>query len=397
MAVSWTKRWYSIFFPLFPILILYGFDLLPFVTFSDYMLMLFIFTDVIAQRFKLVLCTSFLPLVFYLLLHPLLLLLLDVPVADWEDAIGSAWKLALYIFGMSLLAKDIHRDLAIKSIRGIGFISTIYAFLQFALGTFLHISITPYIPFFPVLREGLLEQQDNWIAYGWTVRPRAWFSEPSTFAIFLLLALLVELFVVGKRGRKKKLCWMYLLGIVISHSSTGIVGLIILLVAWFCAFPGRFFFKIKKSIVLGILLLLPLGFILLVQSGYIDSFIDHTFASGQGITAQSHFADISSVFENMPDFWGILFGHGMQNIDAGYLPGWPRTYYCLGLLGVLLYGLGFALSFKFARHESRIVVLTFIALNLGTEIMLGVFMLLYMSVAWMSFGDEDKNDEVNPF
>lgn len=397
MAVSWTEKWYSIFLPLFPIFILYGFDLLPFVTFSDYMLMLFIFTDVIAHRFKLVLCTSFLPLVFYLLLHPLLLLLFELPVADWEDAIGSAWKLALYIFGMSLLAKDINRDVAIKSIRIIGAISTVYAFLQFALGTFLHISITPYIPFFPVLREGLLEQQDNWIAYGWTVRPRAWFSEPSTFAIFLLLALLVELFVVKKQRRKKKLCWMYLWGILISHSSTGIAGLLILLVAWFCVLPNRFFFKIKRSIVLSIIFLIPLGFILLVQSGYIDSFIDHTFASGQGIMAQSHFADISSVFENMPDFWGILFGHGMQNIDAGYLPGWPRTYYCLGLLGVLLYGLGFALSFKFARHESRIVVLTFIALNLGTEIMLGVFMLLYMSVAWMPFGDEDKNDEVNPF
>lgn len=70
----------------------------------------------------------------------------------------------------------------------------------------------------------------------------------------------------------------------------------------------------------------------------------------------------------------------MQDVEAGYLPGWFRTYYCLGIVGVLLYISAFFKTFKHASRRLRVLVLVFVGLNFGTEIMLGVFILLFMSV-----------------
>lgn len=77
----------------------------------------------------------------------------------------------------------------------------------------------------------------------------------------------------------------------------------------------------------------------------------------------------------------FFFGKSLQEVATGYLPGWFAAYYCLGAVGVLLYIGVFYTVFKRSFLRSRIIVLTFVGLNFGTEIMLGIFMLLYMSAA----------------
>ena len=215
MTQKSLKKWYSITLPLFPMLTLYGFKILPFVTFADYLLLFFMIAEISTKGFRLVFNRIFVPLIAYLILQPVVLLCFSSINLDTIDALGTSWRLAIYIFGVSLLQKNLQKEEFVKSIRIIGVSSTIYGFFQFVLGTYAHISLSPYLPFLPVLRTGLKEQQDGWIAYNWTVRPRAWFSEPSTFAIFLLMALLVELFVVYSDKRKNVLCLIYAFGIII--------------------------------------------------------------------------------------------------------------------------------------------------------------------------------------
>lgn len=391
MTQRWIKKWYSILLPLFPIFMIYGFKTLPFLTFSDFLLLFFILVDIIVNGYRIVFENAFIPLAIYLLLHPLLLLIFPLDNLDFVDAAGTAWKLALYIFGISLLGKNLQKELFLKSTRVVATSSTIYGFFQFFLGTYAHISLSPYFPFLPVLRTGLKEQQDGWIAYNWTVRPRAWFSEPSTFAIFLLLALLVELFFISKEKRKLFFCVIYVTGIVISHSSTGMIGVFILILVWIILCPEDFLYKIPKKMGIAFICLMPVFIFLLYKSGYIDSFIGHTFVNGQGLSAQSHFVDIHNAFKDNTGVLKILFGNGMQDVEAGYLPGWFRAYYCLGLIGVHLYISGFWRTFKQSSRRVRVAVSTFVGLNFGTEIMLGVFMLLYMSAATMwknGCGDE---------
>lgn len=393
MTKKSIEKWYSIILPLFPMLILYGFEILPFLTFSDYLLLFFVMAEIIKREYRLVYDKAFVPLIIYLVVQPILLLLFASDQLDFIDAAGTAWKLALYIFGIAILKKNLQKEYFVKTVRFIGVSSTVYGFLQFFLGTYAHISLSPYLPFLPVLRTGLKEQQDSWIAYNWTVRPRAWFSEPSTFAIFLLMALLVELFVVYRDKRKNVLCLIYVFGIVISHSSTGAFGLIILLLAWMLIYPQDFLYRLPKKIIIVMLLLLPLCAFLLYKSGYVDSFIGHTFVNGQGLSSQSHFIDIQAAMSEGTNVLQFLFGHGMQDVKAGYLPGWIRTYYCLGTIGVLLYAVGFYRVCRRCSRRARIIVLAFIGLNFGTEIMLGVFMLLYMSAALLQ--DDSCEDERN--
>lgn len=387
MTQRWLKKWYSILLPMFPIFIIYSFKVLPFLTFSDYLLLFFILADIIVNRYRIVFEKTFTPLIIYLLLHPLLLLIFPINNLDFVDAAGTAWKLALYIFGVSLLGKNLQKDFFLKSTRIVATSSVIYGFLQFFLGTYVHISLSPYLPFLPVLRTSLKEQQDEWIAYNWIVRPRAWFSEPSMFAIFLLLVLMVELFIVENGERKKSLCAIYVIGIIISHSSTGMIGIFILILAWVILCPDELVYKLPRKFWMAFVCLIPIFIFLLYKSGYIDSFIEHTFVNGQGLASQSHFAYIRAAFAEKTSILTVFLGNGMQDVETGYLPGWFRTYYCLGVIGIYVYITGFLKAAKRSSRRVRIIVLTFAGLNIGTEIMLGVFMLLYMSVAMLQKND----------
>ena len=391
MTYKCLKKWFSVSLPFFPMLILYGFEILPFLTFSDYLLIFFIMATIIKSGFKLELNKAFMPLVIYLVVQPLLLLCFESENIDYIDAFGTAWKLAIYIFGIALLKKILQIDYFIKYVRYIGIFSTIYGFLQYALGTYARISLSPYLPFLPIIRIGLDDQQSGWIAYNLAVRPRAWFSEPATFAIFLLMALLIELFIVSKENRSKALCLIYSFGIIISHSSTGTIGLVILFFVWMLIYPKDFLYRIPQNIVVGFLIILPVFAFLLYRSGYIEAFIGHTFVNGQGILAQSHFIDVQAAIGEDTSFAQMVLGKGMQNVEAGYLPGWFRTYYCLGLIGVLLYLDGFYRIYIRCSNKARIIIITFIGLNVGTEIMLGVFMLLYMLATMLP---EYSNEEI---
>lgn len=378
------NHWYSICLPLFPILIMYGFKIIPFLTFCDYMLLFFLIMEIITSGYKLIYNKTFVPLIVYLIIQPIVFLVFSTEKLDLIDVVGTAWRLALYIFGICLLKKNIEKDIFIKSFRGISTVSFFYGLFQFILGTYANISLSPYIPFLPILRTGLKEQQDEWINYGMTVRPRAWFSEPSMFAIYLLLALLIELFVVKKELRKKWLCVIYIAGIIISGSSTGAAGLIIMLLAWILVCPEDFVYRIPKYCIIAIVLLLPLVVILLYKSGYVNAIILHTFANGQGLEKQTHFNDIRMAMSEKTTIRQLFFGKSMQEVAAGYLPGWFATYYCLGIIGILLYVSSFYRTFKNCCNcRLRIIILTFVMLNFGTEIMIGIFILLYMSVAML--------------
>lgn len=384
MTLSWRLKWYSILISFFPILNIYGFSNFSFLTFADYLLIFFILINIIENRFKLIWHNCFTEIILYLVIEPFLLLIISSRNFDFVDALGTAWKLAFYIVGLSVLIADLQKKVLIQTARIIGVSSTIYGLFQYLLGTYAHISLSPYLPFLPIVSTGLDKQQEGWIAYNWIVRPRAWFSEPSKFAIFLIYCLMIELFIVPKENRNKILCVLFSFGIIISRSSTGVFALFILMVVWMITIPEDLLSRIPKKSMLLFLILLPVCFVFLFKGGYIESFIGHTFVNGQGIKSQSHFVDIGSAFSNNSKALVILFGNGMQNIEAGYLPGWFRAFYCLGIIGVILFLKGFYSVYKIASRYGKIIMLTFVALNFGTEIMFGVYMLLFMSLAMLT-------------
>lgn len=383
--VNLTKL-YCLIIPVLPIMGMYGFSELPFLTFSDYLLMIcYILWGIYALNKKKAQCRGiFLPLVVYLLLHPMILASYAASDIDWVDAIGTSWRLAFYVFPLCILSPYyLDKHLLIKTFRFIGLTSSVYAIAQFCFGTFLSISLSPYLPFLPILREGIEKQQLGWIDYGWMVRARAWFSEPSTLAIFLILAAFIELFILNSQNKKKFLV-CYFLGIFISHSSTGTVGLLFLLMSYAYIYVKRKKSKIPIRVMLGVCLIMPIVILFLIRSGYVAQFISHAFVDGAGLSQQSHFSSITGVFQKDFNLFEILFGNGMQETVEGYLPGWIRTFYSLGIVGIILYSYAFILSMRQNSSARMVLVMLFSFLNIGTEIMLGVYLLLYFSVLEIS-------------
>ena len=71
--------------------------------------------------------SSFVPLMAYLLVQPLILMFYADKTSDMVDATGTAWKLAVYIFVLCFIAKKyLKKEYFIKTIRIIGVFSSIY-------------------------------------------------------------------------------------------------------------------------------------------------------------------------------------------------------------------------------------------------------------------------------
>ncbi|MCM2590892.1 hypothetical protein NDQ53_16440 [Rossellomorea marisflavi] len=73
---------------------------------------------------------------------------------------------------------------------------------------------------------------------------------------------------------------------------------------------------------------------------------------------------------------GVLFGEGMVEIN-GFLPAVPRLYIFYGIFGLLAFMFLIGLLIK-KRGYKRVVLITMLVSSLGTEIMLGKFILLYL-------------------
>ena len=389
------NKLYSVVLPFLPVLILYGLPLsyMSKLTLADIILLLLAFFKVIVLINKLInkrvvkLDISAFCLMLYILTQPLLLsFYTDSVFIDWGDAIGTSFRLAFYIAIYCILFYDaVDKRSVIASFRVLGCISVIYGTLQFIVANLFGISLSPYIPFLYVTRTGLEAQQSSWMKAGWLVRARSFFSEPAAFSVFLLVALCIELTLIYEHKQKYKqnlLKLMYILGIMVSCSSTGFVGLVFLYILYVL-----FVNKLSRR---GIGIIILLTFLLIfaaVKIGYVDFVLNHAFAGGKGLQHQSHFSDILIVFQNKINFWEMLFGHGMQDIMNGniglYIPGWHRTFHDLGVFGVMFYMLFFFAVFRKLNKNRRLIIVLFIFLNIGTECMLGIYFILYMTVATM--------------
>ena len=199
----------------------------------------------------------------------------------------------------------------------------------------------------------------------------------------MILAAFIELFILNSQNKKKFLV-CYFLGIFISHSSTGTVGLLFLLMSYAYIYVKRKKSKIPIRVMLGVCLIMPIVILFLIRSGYVAQFISHAFVDGAGLSQQSHFSSITGVFQKDFNLFEILFGNGMQETVEGYLPGWIRTFYSLGIVGIILYSYAFILSMRQNSSARMVLVMLFSFLNIGTEIMLGVYLLLYFSVLEIS-------------
>lgn len=97
-----------------------------------------------------------------------------------------------------------------------------------------------------------------------------------------------------------------------------------------------------------------------------------------GKSSSDRFAGYSLLFEYR-NFFSLLFGNGMKLLEGDYLSGYLRLFYYFGITGVILFFYEILSGYKKHNQVGKILVWLFIVLNIGTEVALGPFLIIYSS------------------
>lgn len=379
MSNSKISHLYMIALSIMPILMIYGVNIIVRVTFTDIILLLFLSYTFIKHK-TINSRIEFLPIALYLVIQPVIIHFYQSNDFDIVDTYGTSLRLALIILCLNVLSPYyLERDYYIKCIRIVAIFNAIYAGAQFVSGNLFSWALTPYIPFLPVVDVGLDVQQQSWIHYGILVRGRGLFREPSHLAIYLLLYIMAEQLYTDNTRSRNACIAIALVGLMVSGSSMGLVGIVLFEILKAMMGSDLITFKITKKTITSIASVIVIGAIWF-NSGYLQNVISHLNNNGNGILSQSHLVDIQKAFKGDWTLLDTIFGRGLQQVSSGYLPGWPRALYCLGISGIIMYIYAFGNIYVKSDFRKKVILLVFCLLNFGTEIMLGIFLLLYLSL-----------------
>ena len=318
---------------------------------------------------------------------------INVP-SDMVDAVGTPARLIFLYFSIAVLGKNLF-DISkgIKYIRWVAIVLSGYACLQIIAARF-GIYLTTYIPFLPIMSDiNIDEELLQKAGYGLTFRPCSLLTEPAALCIYLLCALGLELFSSKHKYQYFNAC-LFSIVCVLSRSSTGIM---ITFLVW-----GLFFIKhppiSAKKFPIGFVMAIIgsiLAVVLVYYSGIWDYFLERTFHENRfgDFSSSTRFYAIKDMFAASDSVTGVLFGQGLSNLE-NYLPGFARSYLDLGLIGIfIIMAMLFHIYIR-GNALQRKIILLFIVLNIGTEIILGPFSLLFLCVAISRISQECQNRKI---
>lgn len=295
------------------------------------------------------------------------------------DALMRTLRYMFYIFNIILFVEtyfDI--NLGIRCYRAFSLISTAFLFLQIISFNLFNI----YIP--GVIIKAKLIDND---LYGYELilrqarhkRFMSFFAEPSHYAIYLLGYITILLFTKMNKKNPQRKDFIELIflsvGIVVSTSILGITVLMTISLIWFCLSQ----FKERKNL-LKILIILPVFFLLLfflskttAYEYFSNAAIVNKQATGRfgGYSIMKEYGEISN-----------LFGRGMiKNNYGSYLASYPLLVFYFGYFGLFVFLTSFIPYFFNIKKKcvlSKFLIITFLGISLGSEIILGMFILIFM-------------------
>lgn len=275
-------------------------------------------------------------------------------------------------------------ELGKKSIILISLILSIYAFIQYLYAK-RGIILTTYLPglnhiettgIYKNTDDILLEQMN----LGLEFRPRSLLNEPAHFATYVISSLTIVLF--DNRETKKT---YFLIGLILSYAcllSKSSTAIIMMVIIWMIYVYLSIVEGSNRDILVIIFILLSLIILYSYFSGFktIDYFIVRTFGSSRklsGIANSSRFGTLSKSFDDFNSIFNVIVGKGNIKVET-YLSGLFRLFYNFGLVGALFYFKWIKKSFIRQSRLQKCFIFVFLIMNIGTEIMFGYFMYLYI-------------------
>ena len=304
------------------------------------------------------------------ILSLLIIWLFQVSVLD--NTLSSVFRFLKYMmFLLVLLFMNIDTiDLALfnKVIIRFSIISIVFLLFQIFSLNILKINLSGVLIQFCDKNSSFINYQSNLLKYN--LRPSSFFSEPAWLATYLLLGLYISLFI---NKQKMWIITLIVIGITICLSSTGIIGLLVIA----AMYMKREINKISNKKIIISLLVFLIVFFVLFKYDLIDYFITRIFYSD----STGNRLDSYSIFYQKETFLNVLLGHGMNDIgeEISYLSSYPRIYYYFGILGCLVFLLLFINLFLNISKDKKSLFFLFLILNIGTEIIFGVGIILYLT------------------
>lgn len=366
---------------IFPIFSIYGIGLGSF-TLADLCLFLVIvplsYSFCQKRRGRKIIALPFLFYSFYILIASFFIIAFSF---NQGEMILRTLRYVFYTFIIALFVKkNFDMYFAEKVYIGISIFSVAFIILQTVLFSLNGHYIPGYLPYLPVLRTELIDYSLNIGLDGGDIRPRSIFGEPAHFSQYIVGCLIIVLFSQRYFSYRYTVALFLSLGILLSISSTGIICMLFIWVI----FSLRVMTKNNKFL-LYFPLVIFMSFILYITP-FFQMFLDRMES---GHSSAGRFSGYNYLFnEVIFDVSEFMWGHGMEKTFDQYLPGFANIYWFFGIVGLMLFISALLSSWKFFTKKQKLLTIIFIVLNLGTEVALGPFLLLYMS--FILCKDENK-------
>lgn len=263
-------------------------------------------------------------------------------------------------------------------------ISTIFLIIQYLAYIFMNRIILGQ--FGPLALTDLKQHKqfyDTYATYN-LFRPESFFSEPSHYATFICGFLLI---CSMRQINKKNILIMAFcsLGILLSGSTTGLCGAVFV---W-TLFSLRLM-KQKNSIVylLPIIVIAVVVFLFVSQTVSFQIMMQRTFNSRDAIKSRFDWVDSLHILRS-PLTWMFGYGSSSDVIElTGWIPGWAIILVQYGIIGIALFMLSHMLLFLHSNKNGKIILVYFMMMGIGTELVADEYVLVLLPFVINKFGNE---------
>lgn len=295
-----------------------------------------------------------------------------------ENAILRTMRYIFYLFNIIFFTKKyFHYQFGVKLYRIVSLLSTAFLLIQ----RLSYNTIGLYIPGV-IINANLiaydLYDYNKVLDQAQYKRFMSFFEEPSHYAIYILGYLVILLFAKVNVNSKSKsfileICFLSL-GIVFSTSILGIMVLIVMLIIWIT----KNFIKNKKSFIKITLF----AFIFVGLMVFISNTNAFEYLTNINIIyrqAAGRFGGYEIIQSNNISISNALFGRGMISNEYGiFFASYPLMIYYFGYIGLFIFVSSFISYFiKFKLDGATALLISILVIALGSEILLGRFILLY--------------------
>ena len=138
------------------------------------------------------------------------------------------------------------------------------------------------------------------------------------------------------------------------------------------------------------MILLPLALLVIFRTSFFRYFIYRMTETSSTEGRFGGYEGIALFFTGKPAM--LMFGYGLGGVaQADYLPGFGKLLLGFGLIGCIVFGFTMILVYQKARTWQKTLIIIFLVLQTGTEIMFGNSIMCYYPFMLSAVPIEENN------